>query len=288
MSPDFAGNSLPKTPEPGRIVVIDDSNRQRDTIWEMSAWIGVLQMAKCHTVAILSISLPLVFAFCLQETEGGEVAAVSVWLNQNYEAGPSSYYAGFYSDVWGTVDQFKSITLTSPLGNTYPLSLDDDGDQWGSAQEGTIGDIRAEFTDGVYVFHVVYTDNSVQTETVLLGGVFPEYPQNVLFDGNLVTWDPWGSPVFPIWIEVAVGERDGEGDGRWGVSYTATTLPIPNGLVENDKIYDLSVYFVSSEHSDGYKASITTIVIPEPGTLSLLALGAAIQTWFSRGKRFKG
>ena len=52
----------------------------------------------------------------------GEITNANVWLNRCRSADLSYQECGFYTDIWGTVEQFSSISFMSPAGNNYSLS----------------------------------------------------------------------------------------------------------------------------------------------------------------------
>ena len=186
----------------------------------------------------------------------GEVTSVDVWLNR-YQNEYSDTYYGFYTDVWGTYTEFESIILTSPLNETYSLSLSSEGDQWGCDYEGKQSEIESEFIDGTYTFYVTYKDGTSESVNAELSGTLPEFPANLSRKDNLVTWDEWVSPISPFSIEIEIGESNGE-DIIWEeLPYTDTSFIIPEGFLKCDTSYDLELWFVSSEHST-FKSSVST------------------------------
>ena len=185
---------------------------------------------------------------------GGSITSTNVWLSRYQDESSSTYYA-FYTDIWGTVSEFQSITLTSPLGNTYALSLSPEGDQWGNGIEGTQANITSEFTDGLYRFDVIYNDATTDSASARLGGVLPVFPSSISLAGNAVSWSGWNNPVSPSHIEILVSESGGGASEFSHLPFTDTSYLLPDGFLQNNTLYDIEVWFVSSEYPDGFKAS---------------------------------
>ena len=176
----------------------------------------------------------------------------------------STTYA-FYSDVDGTVSEFKTITLTSPLNNTYSLGLSPEGDQWGSAIEGEQSIIEAEFPNGTYTFDVTFADESSEVIAVELSGDFPPYPENVALSSTQATWDEWVSPTPLSEIEVEISENNGAyiaGDSN--LPATDTSFSFTDSLMLDTQSYDLGIWFVTETQPSAFKASITKITTPVP------------------------
>ncbi len=221
--------------------------------------------------------------------QAGEVTRVGVSLDRYRSADLSDSYCGFYSDIWGTIEQFSSVSLTSPAGYVYWLWADDD--QWESGQEGTCSDIIQEFTDGVYTFEVTYTDGTSESREVMLGGQLPEFPSNVVYDNGVITWDQWQNPVGSVWIgvEIELDEEDVDVDGHWQLTHTDTGFTVPPGFLEDDAVYELEIWFVSNQYPDGYKASITTSLfstaigdINKDGRVNSIDLALLAEAWQTR------
>jgi len=202
---------------------------------------------------------------CSMPVFGGMVTSAGVsFARFQFESGIQEY--ALFADVFGTVSEFKSIVLTSPLSQTFDLSLAEEGDQWGLDLGGTQAEIEPIVPDGTYVFDVVFTDDSTQTVNVQLAGVLPEFPTGVSLDGNTVTWDAWVSPMSPFVIEVELEQIEGDGSFFVGLSHTETSFELPDGTLEAGAAYELSVLFISSASTGGFKNSTSVIVIPEPHT----------------------
>lgn len=188
----------------------------------------------------------------------GSISSAGVWLNRYQDESLNTYYA-FYTDIYGTVSEFQSITLTTPLGNTYPLGLSPEGDQWGSGIEGTQADITSEFTNGIYRFDVTYTDASTDSINIQLGGVLPTFPTALSLTGNTVTWDSWLNPIFPLSIELDITNISSGERMVPEVPFTDTSYVLPDGFLQENDQYKIILYFVSSQYQNGIKASISTI-----------------------------
>ncbi len=59
----------------------------------------------------------------------GSISEVGVSIDRIQDESLNTTYE-FNADIFGTVSEFQTITVTSPLNNSYPLSLADEGDQW--------------------------------------------------------------------------------------------------------------------------------------------------------------
>ena len=194
-----------------------------------------------------------------------EVSSVSIWLNRTRDLSSNSTSAAFYTDVHGTISEFKTIILTSPLNNTYNLGLSPEGDQWGSGIEGAQSVIEAEFPDGTYTFNVTYADDSTEEITVELGGDFPPYPENIALSNTQATWDAWTSPAPLSDIEVQISENNGSHIvGDTNLAATNTSFSFLDNLMIDTQSYDLSVWFVTEVQESAFKASITKITTPAP------------------------
>jgi len=218
----------------------------------------------------------------------GEVTSVNITLERFQEEGTPTD-CSFCSDIWGSVEDFSSIILTSPLPDTYSLSLASEGDQWAYDQEGTQAAIEAEFIDGLYTFDVTYNDGTPPESTSLnLGGSFPVFPANVAVTavtGGQVTWDAWASPAYPLGILIEIEEALGTESVRQELSYTDTSYLIPSGFLQDNTVYDLSVSFISSMYPSTHKISIsrvsfhTTIIDIVPETITTKTKWITCHIW---------
>jgi hypothetical protein len=195
-------------------------------------------------------------------SRAGDVTSYGIWVDRFQEDGKPTFCA-FCSDVWGTVEFFDSIILTSPPLNTYSLSLASEGDQWAFDKEGKQTAIEAEFPDGIYTFNVTYNDGTLPESISLnLGGSFPVFPSNITVTavtGGQVTWDAWSSPVEPVGILVEIEEVLGTNSVRQELSYTETSYLIPSGFLQDNTTYELSISFISSMYPLAHKSSISKI-----------------------------
>lgn len=195
-------------------------------------------------------------------SSAGEVTSVNITLERFQEEGRPTD-CSFCSDVWGSVEEFSSIILTSPLADTYPLSITSDEDQWAFDKEGTQAAIEAEFPDGTYTFNVTYNDGTPpETISLNLGGSFPVFPANIAVTavtGGQVTWDAWASPADPLGILVEIEEAPGTQSVRQELSYTDTSYLIPSGFLQDDTTYRLSISFFSSTYPYTHKTSISRV-----------------------------
>ena len=186
----------------------------------------------------------------------GSITDINIWLNRYQDESSNVDYA-FFPDVWGTVSEFQAITLTTPLKDTYPLSLANEGDQWDSEFKGTQAEVESLFTNGTYTFDVTYTDNNTESIDVQLGGALPPFPANLSLNGNLVTWDEWLTPIFPFHIQFVIGEEGYEASIEEYLFYTDTSFTLPEGFLKENTLYDIEVWFVSSENPNTFKASVS-------------------------------
>ena len=196
-----------------------------------------------------------------------EVSSLNVWLNRTRDESNNSTTYAFYTDVYGTVSEFKTIVLTSPLNNTYNLGLSPEGDQWGSGIEGTQSVIEAEFPDGTYTFTVTYTDDTTEEISVELSGDLPPYPENISVSNTQLSWDLWTSPSPLSSMEFVVFDSDDNFIERADLPAIDTSYTLTNNLMLDEKSYKVNVSFVNvteaSQYS-AYKASSTTVITPTP------------------------
>ena len=120
----------------------------------------------------------------------GSIDRAEIWLTRYQDEALNTYY-GFYADIWGTVEEFQSIVLTSPLNDTYPLAPAPGGDHWSYYEEGDGADITSEFVNGPYSFAVTYTDTTGGAADVFVGSDFPAFPESLALTGNTVSWESW-------------------------------------------------------------------------------------------------
>lgn len=192
----------------------------------------------------------------------------------------------FNSDVFGTVSEFQSITLTSPLSNLYPLSLAEEGDQWDSGEQGTEVSITSEFTDGVYQFDVVYTDASTETLFAQLGGSYPMFPSALALTGNIVTWDGWLSPSPVSGIELYVAEIGSDADIFANLDSSASSYNLPLDFLQPGSQYEIELWFLSSEFPTSHKASISTLTtVPVPAAFWLFGTTLIGLVGFNKGSK---
>jgi len=75
-----------------------------------------------NTMRIYLLAILLICSYSIS-LKAGEVTDVNVWLNQYRSADLSDSYCAFYTDIWGTVEQFASVPITpeGPKNNTPSL-----------------------------------------------------------------------------------------------------------------------------------------------------------------------
>ena len=185
----------------------------------------------------------------------GNVTGSEVWLTRFQDHHGTIDYA-FFSDIWGTIDEFQSIFLLSPLGDSYEVTLSPEGDQWGSDYEGPLH-VPDIFTDGIYTFEVTYTDGTTDFPQAQLGGIFPSFPANLQLTNNLVSWNQWQSPTPTSFIEIEILTDTG-GIGA-NLLTTATSYVVPEGV----EVIEIELSFRNMEFPDGIKSS-TSILVPGP------------------------
>jgi hypothetical protein len=244
-----------------------------------------MKIIKLNSLIVFSLLLSIYTSL----SYAGSVSATNIWLNKYQDESSNVEYA-FFTDIWGTVDEFQSITITSPLNDSYSLSLSEEGNQWGSDFVGTQAEVESLFTDGLYTFDVTYTDTTTESIDVILGGVLPVYPTNISLNGNLVTWDEWLTPTSPSHIEFLFAESgDGPSVGSSFLPFTDTSFAIPEGFLKDNSLYDLEVWFVSSENPSAFKASVSTIsvsTVPLPGAVWFFSSGLIALIVVTRRKAF--
>ncbi|WP_455201031.1 hypothetical protein [Kaarinaea lacus] len=197
----------------------------------------------------------------------GSVSSVSVWLNRTHNETSNETTYAFYTDVYGTISEFKSIVVTTPLGASHNLGLSPEGDQWGSGIEGSQTDIESQFPDGTYTFNVTYNDDSTEQITVELGGEFPPYPENVALNNTEATWDAWTNPAPSSEIELIVSENNGDFiEGNSSLPTTATSYSLTSNLTLDSVSYNLEVSFATEVLPAAYKSTSTIITTAAPST----------------------
>jgi len=177
----------------------------------------------------------------------GSVTGASIWLTRiDNRLGLVEY--AFFTDIYGTIDEFQSVVLRTPLGDSHELSLSVEGDQWGSD---TLGqeEMLDLFTTGTYTFEVTYTDSTTESVERHLLGIFPEPVQNVQIEGQLLTWKMWDEPLASGHIELDVITSCGHLEVELDTS--ATSAVIPPGA--NINLLELS--FRQNESADAFMSS---------------------------------
>jgi hypothetical protein len=222
------------------------------------------------------------FAFLFMLVGSGNLYAASVSAAaisiDRYDDGS----ANFNSDVWGTVSEFQSITLNSPLNNSYSLSLAEEGDQWDSGEQGSEAAITSEFTDGIYSFDVVYTDTTTETVFAELGNLFPLFPSSLALTGSTVSWDSWLSPGTFSGIELSVAEIGSDAAIFEDLDVSVSSYVLPSDFLQSGSQYEIELWFLSSEFQTSHKASISTLtatVIPIPAAVWLFGSALALLGW---------
>ena len=207
---------------------------------------------------------------------GLSVSSVNAGFVTSFEVSIDRFQDGTYnfnSDIFGSVSEFQSITLTSPLNNQYSLGLADEGDQWDSGEQGTAADITSEFVDGDYRFDIVYTDATTESRIAQLGGSFPIFPSSLSLTGNTVSWDTWINPVPLSHIELTVFETNGTGEFFANLNAATNSYDLPLGFIQLESQYDLELWFLTSETSSSHKSSVSEITtvpaVPVPAAVWL-------------------
>jgi len=148
----------------------------------------------------------------------------------------------FCTDVWGS--DIGAINVVSPSGNTYSLEYIPEESQWGFDKDG--GDhILSEFIDGIYIFHVTYTDSTNESLSVQLGGSFPPFPEFVSLNSINLTWEQWLNLIDPIGIKVGIESEGGAEISEW-LPASAISYNIPSGFLQDNTIYDIEIMFLTS------------------------------------------
>lgn len=187
----------------------------------------------------------------------GNVTGKNIWLNRYNDETLSEISSGFYADVWGTINEFSSIVLTSPLNNTYNLSLSIEGDQWGFDYDGiTQNEIDLLFPDGSYRFDVTYTDTITETFYIELDGNSPPYPSNVTVSGNTITWNVWNSPQCNHYEVVVYDVSETDFFEDYPVCGTSSVI-LPENFFKDNITYNIEIWFVYANSEGGRKSNVT-------------------------------
>ncbi len=189
----------------------------------------------------------------------GSISGVEVSIDRIQDESLNTTYH-FNSDIFGTVSEFQTITVTSPLGISYPLSLSEEGDQWGSGESGSEANITSQFVDGIYRFDVEYTDATTDSVNAQLGGVFPPFPTSLLLTGNTVSWDSWQNPILPADIEFGIYKIGGGAELFVDLAFSETSFELPPGFLQSGAKYELGIWFLS-QNASSHKASVSTMII---------------------------
>jgi len=240
-----------------------------------------------QTIKAYLYNLTFLFIYLITgHSHAGTISNVEVSLDRvKYESLNTEY--SFNSDIWGTVSEFQSITLTSPLNNTYLLALQDEGDQWGYDVDGSEADILAEFVYGTYRFDVVYTDLTTDSAEAVLGGIFPDFPTSLSLDGNLVTWDSWLDPIGFSYIEFNIDGGTDESEISAILAPSAVLYELPSDFIQDGTQYEIELWFLSHQTDTSHLASISTMqtTVPVPAAVWLFGSGLLGLIGFSRRKK---
>ena len=190
----------------------------------------------------------------------GSITGVAVSIDRIQDELLNTTYH-FNTDIYGTVSEFRTITVTSPLNNSYSLSLSPEGDQWGSGESGSEANITSQFIDGIYRFDVEYTDATTESADAQLGGGYPPFPTSLLLTGNTVSWDSWQNPISPTNIEFYIFEIGGGAELFVDLAFSETSFELPPDFLQSGAKYKLEIWFLSSEFETSHKASVSTITI---------------------------
>ena len=204
-------------------------------------------------------------------------------------------------EFWCEVEGANIVggAVTTPGSQTYEIMLDE-GDQLECSIESTVPGDLSEFTPGTYIVEVRGSDGNSQTYSIDLTGGMPS--QRPIFDQPpgfetperrpTVSWaDPTDPNVSHCVFEIMQHEGDVgyEEDDVWldpiqdDMEYTPTEDLVNGGVIVSAAFADVVTGTVDAAEGTMLDVSFTAgyfrgvdsymNVIPEPATLSLLALG---------------
>jgi hypothetical protein len=216
--------------------------------------------------------------------------SASAWLNLNKvkDLNTARIYGGFWAKV--ALPNIQSATVTTPQGETFPMSYDASDDDWEVGVDVPIAHLASRFPDGIYYFDILFGDGTRGTDFAFVEGEyptgFPSFISPVLgatIDERLdlqVTWDA-GVAHDSAYLSL--------GDFSVSLSGLATTTIVPASTFAAGQTYNIWLQFSGTPIHNCHKIMTASMDICTSGNrFTEFPNATLIKATYSSGVVFGG